>query len=159
MCLVGNGPGQGPEDDHGKKFYGSLSFKASDSLVLEGYADFNMKPAEQNELTLKVFAGLQGEGLNAGVEIFSRTNAKAAADVTISGLSVFGALPLGESLKGFGRIDAVANDATDTTDLLVIAGLDHSPAKNVHLMPNLIVALPDGPDPNIEGRLTYSYKF
>ena len=159
--MLGNGPGQGPEDDHGKKIYGSLCFKASDSLVLEGYADFNMKPAEQNELTVKVFAGLQGEGLNAGVEVFSRTNAKAAAgeDVTISGLSAFGSLPLGVSLKGFGRVDAVSNDATDTTDLLVIAGLDHMPAKNVHLMPNVVVALPDGPDPTIQGRLTFYYKF
>ena len=159
--MLGNGPGQSPEDDHGKKLYGSLSFKASDSLILEAYADFNMKPADQNELTIKAFAGLQGEGLNAGVEVFSRTNKEAAAgsDVTISGVSAFGSLPLGDSLKGFGRVDAVSNDATDTTDLLLIAGLDHMPAKNVHLMPNLVVALPDGPDPNIQARLTFYYKY
>ena len=159
--MVGNGPGQTPEDDHGKKLYGSLSFEASDKLVLEGYADFNMRPVGQNQLTLKIFAGLQGEEFNVGVEIFSRTNAQAAGgeDLTISGLSAFGALPFGESLKGFGRVDAVANDATDTTDLLVIAGLDHSPAQNVHLLPNLLVALPDGPDPHIQGRLTFDYKF
>lgn len=159
--MVGNGPGQGPEDDHGKKLYGSFSFKASDRLVLEAYGDFNMKPADQNELTIKAFAGLQGEGLNAGVEVFSRTNKEAAAgsDVTISGVSAFGSLPLGDSLKGFGRVDAVSNDATDTTDLLLIAGVDYMPAKGVHLMPNLVVALPDGPDPNIQGRLTFYYKF
>ncbi len=33
------------------------------------------------------------------------------------------------------------------------------PAKGVHLMPNLVVALPDGLDPNIQGRLTFYYKF
>ena len=159
--MVGNGPGQGPEDDHGKKLYGSFSFRASERLVLEVYGDFNMKPADQNELTLKAFAGLQGEGLNAGVEVFSHTNKEAAADsdVTISGASAFASLPLSESLKGFGRVDAVSNDATDTTDLLLIAGVDHMPAKGVHLMPNLVVALPDGLDPNIQGRLTFYYKF
>ena len=160
-AMLGNGPGQGPEDDHGKKIYGSLSIKASDRVVLEGYADFNMKPAAQNELTVKVFAGLQSEGLDAGVEVFSRTNAKAAGDedVTVSGLSAFGSLPLGDTLTGFARVAAVSSDATDTTDLLVIAGLDHMPAKNVHLMPNVVVALPDGPDPNIQARLTFYYKF
>jgi len=160
--MLGNGPGQKPEEDHGKKFYGSLSFNASDRLVFEGYADFNMKPATQNELTVKVFAGLQSERLDAGVEVFSRTNAKKAAageDVTISGLSAFASLPLGASLKGFGRVDAISNDSKDTTELLVIAGLDHMPAKSVHLMPNVVVALPDGPDPHIQARLTFYYKF
>ena len=159
--MLANGPGQGPEDDHGKKIYGSLSLKASDRLVLEGYADFNMKPEDQNEFTVKVFAGLQGEGLDAGMEVFSRTNARAAGgeDVTISGLSAFGSLPLANSLKAFGRVDAISNDAVDSTDLLVIAGLDHMPAKNVHLMPNAVVALQDGPDTHIQARLTVYYKF
>jgi hypothetical protein len=120
-----------------------------------------MKPDSQNELTLKAFAGLQSERLNAGLEVFARTNKAAAAgeDVTISGVSAFGSLPLSAALKGFGRFDAVSNDAVDTTDLLLIAGLDHEPAENVHLMPNFVVALPDGPDPNIQARLTVSYKF
>ena len=114
--------------------------------------------SEPRSLYLKAFAGLQGEGLNAGVEVFSHTNKEAAADsdVTISGVSAFASLPLSESLKGFGRVDAVS---TDATDLLLIAGVDHMPAKGVHLMPNLVVALPDGLDPNIQGRLTFYYKF
>jgi hypothetical protein len=33
------------------------------------------------------------------------------------------------------------------------------PAENVHLMPNLYVQMPDGPDPSIQGRLTVYYKF
>ena len=159
--MVANGSGQRPEDDHGKKLYGSFSFKALERLVLEAYGDFNMKPADQNELTLKGFVGWQGEGLNAGVEVFSRTNKAAAAfaGVTISGVSAFASLLLSDSLKGFGRVDAVSNDAADTTDLLFIAGVDHMPAKGMHLMPNLVVALPDGIDPNIQGRLTFYYKF
>ena len=56
-------------------------------------------------------------------------------------------------MKGFGRVDAVNND------LLLIAGLDHQPAKNVHLIPNLYIELPDGPDPSIQARVTFSYKY
>ena len=64
-------------------------------------------------------------------------------------------------LKGFGRVDMLTTDdgTTTATDMLVIAGLDHMPAKNVHLMPNLYVSLPDGPDPNIQARLTFYYKY
>jgi hypothetical protein len=163
--MLGNGPGQKPEDDNGKKIYGSLSFAASEALTIEGYADFNMLPGDQDEMTLKVFAAYQGDGVSAGVEAFSRINkaagvaAQAGDDVTVSGVSVFATLPLSENLKSFGRLDAVSNDDKDSTDMLLIAGLDHSPSKNVHLMPNIYVQLPDGPDPTIQARLTFYYKF
>ena len=160
--MLGNGPGQKPEEDHGKKFYGSLSFNASDRLVLEGYADFNMRPAEANELTIKAFAGLKGDGFNAGVEVFTRTNKKrgeSGVDERINGLSAFASLPLGEALRSFARIDALANDLKDTSDFLFIAGLDRQTVKNVHLMPNIIAALQDDRDPHIQLRLTSYYKF
>ena len=57
------------------------------------------------------------------------------------------------------RRDVVATLLEDRGDLLVIAGLDYMPAKNVHLMPNMVVALPDGPDPLIQARWTFYYKF
>ncbi|MXY83762.1 MAG: hypothetical protein F4Y91_17310 [Gemmatimonadetes bacterium] len=160
--MVGNGPGQKPEDDHGKKFYGSLSFKAADRLVLEGYADFNARPAGRNERTFKGFVGWQGAKGKAGLEVFSRTHERAGdsdEDHVITGVSAFGSLPLSAVLKGFGRIDAVARDAEDTTDWLFIAGLDYSPATDVHLMPNAIVEAPAGHDANVQGRLTFFYKF
>ena len=72
--MVGNGTGQGPEDDHGKKFYGSLSFKTAGRLILEGYADFNARPAGLNERTFKGFVGWQGVRGSVGLEVFSRTN-------------------------------------------------------------------------------------
>ena len=160
--MVGNGPGQKPEDDHGKKFYGSLSFKAADRLILEGYADFNAKPAGRNERTFKGFVGWQGAKGKVGLEAFSRTNEQAGAggeDQVITGVSAFGSLPLSAAFKGFGRFDAVSYDAEDTTDLLFIAGLDYSPATDVHLMPNMLIESPDGHDANVQGRLTFFYKF
>ena len=163
--MVGNGPGQKPENDHGKKIYGSVSFKATDELLVEGYGDFNMRPGEQDEMTVKGFAGLVKGSLSAGVEVFTRIHKnageleKAGDDVTISGASVFGTLALKDDLKGFARIDAISDDDTDTTDMLLIAGVDHVPAENVHLMPNIYVDLPDGPDPTIQARMTVFFKF
>lgn len=157
--MVGNGPGQKPENDNGKKFYGQVSFKASEALQLVGYADVNMQPQDQNEFTVKGFAAFQQERFSAGLEGFMRVNKKAAGDedVTLTGMSAFGSLELSGNVKGFGRVDMLGNDATDTTDLLLIAGVDRELDKNIHLMPNLYVQLPDGPDPNIQARLTFYY--
>ena len=160
--MVGNGPGQKPEDDHGKKFYGSLSFKAADRLILEGYADFNARAAGRNERTFKGFVGWQGAKSKVGLEAFSRTNEQAGAggeDQVLTGISAFGSLPLSAALKGFGRFDAVSHDAEDTTDLLFIAGLDYAAAPAVHLMPNVIVESSTGRDANVQGRLTFFCKF
>ncbi len=160
--MVGNGPGQKPEDDHGKKFYGSLSFKAADRLVLEGYADFNARPAGRNERTFKGFVGWQGAKGKVGLEVFSRTNELAGdngEDQVIDGVSAFGSLPLSAALKGFGRVDAVGYDAEDDRDWLFIAGLDYSPATAVHLMPNVLIESPADEDANVQGRLTFFYKF
>jgi hypothetical protein len=160
--MVGNGPGQKPEDDHGKKFYGSLSFKAVDRLILEGYADFNARRAGRNERTFKALVGWQGAKGKAGLEVFSRTNELAGAggeDQVITGVSAFGSLSLSVALKGFGRVDAVGYDAEDDRDWLFIAGLDYAAAKAVHLMPNAIVESPAGEDANVQGRLTFFYKF
>ena len=160
--MVGNGPGQKPEDDHGKKFYGSLSFKAVDRLVLEGYADFNARPAGRNERTFKGFVGWQGAKGKVGLEVFSRTNELAGdngEDQVIDGVSAFGSLPLSAALKGFGRVDAVSYDVEDDRDWLFIAGLDYAAAKAVHLMPNVIVESSTGRDANIQGRLTFFCKF
>ncbi len=160
--MIGNGPGQKPEDDHGKKFYGSLSFKAADRLILEGYADFNAKLAGRNERTFKGFVGWQGAKGRAGLEVFSRTNEQAGAggeDQVVAGVSAFGSLPLNAAFKGFGRFDAVTHDAADDRDWLFIAGLDYAAATDVHLMPNVLIESPAGRDANVQGRLTFYYKF
>ncbi len=163
--MVGNGPGQSSEDDNGKKFYGSVKRNISESLLVEGYGDYNMLPGDQNQLTLRILAGLTQENLRAGLEVFSRINQKAVVameagdDVTISGISAYGTLTLSEQLKGFARLDAVSNNGKDTTDLLIIAGLDRKIAAKAYLIPNIYVQLPDGPDPNIQARLTFYYKY
>ena len=116
-------------------------------------------------MTLRVLAGLKKEKFRGGLEVFSRTNKETGVaketggDVTISGVSAYGALTLSEQWKGFARLDAVSNNDKDTTDLLIIAGLDREVAPNAFLMPNIYVQLPDGPDPNIQARLTFYYKY
>ncbi|MFH1566543.1 MAG: hypothetical protein ABIL09_00985 [Gemmatimonadota bacterium] len=159
--MLGNGPGQSPERDNGKKLYASLDFLPAQGTHVEAYADYNMQPGGRNQVTFKGFLGLQRDRYRAGLEPFVRINQKAAAgdDQTLSGVSAFGALKLADTLRGFGRVDVLNDDAGDTTDLLVIAGVDHTPVENIHLMPNLYIDMPDGPDPNVQARLTVYYTF
>lgn len=159
--MVANGPGQRPESDNGKKFYASVSMEPSENLVAEVYADLDLRPADQNRMTAKVFLGLQTDGMRLGIEPFIRINSEQGTggeDETLTGASIFGSLPLGDN-SVFGRVDFVSNDDTDTSDMLVIAGYDWTVEKGVHIMPNLYVQLPDGPDPNIQARVTAYYKF
>lgn len=161
FTMLGNGPGQKSEDDNGKKVYASVSMAPGEGLVVEGYADYNVRSQERTERTLKIFTGYRSDGFNGGIEVFSRTNSagSGAADVTVSGVSIFGSQPFSDQLKAFARLDAVNNDAVDATNMLVIAGLDHSPRTNMHWMPNLYVVMPDGGDPTVQGRMTFFFKF
>ncbi|MFP6642138.1 MAG: porin [Candidatus Latescibacterota bacterium] len=160
--MVANGPGQRPERDNGKKLYASVQFHPGENQI-ELYGDVDMLPGG-DELTLKAFLGRVGDGFHGGVESFMRINKEAALtdpgeDVTRIGLSVFGALPLRDNWKGFARVDAVDDDDLDTTDLLLVGGLDWKAEEEVHIMPALIIQIPDGPDPNIQVRVTGMFKF
>lgn len=160
--MVGNGRGSLPEDDHGKKFYSQLAFQPAARFILVGYLDFEMAPNDQHQMLMKGLVGLEQKWFNGGAEIFRRIDRKTRRDGgnrTISGLSVFGSVHLSDQWKGFGRIDVVDDDDRNTTDLLFIVGLDKRLGANVHLLPNIYLKMPDGPDPNGQARLTLHYKF
>lgn len=125
FTMLGNGPGQKSEDDNGKKVYASVSMAPGEGLVVEGYADYNVRSQEREdrtETTLKIFAGYRGDGFNGGVEMFSRTNANALEDSitvegqkirkdqTIVGGSLFGSYPVVERAKAFVRLDLVRTE-------------------------------------------------
>ena len=168
--MVANGPGKSPERDNGKKLYASVQFHPGENQI-ELYGDIDMLPGG-DELTLKAFLGRVGDSFHGGVESFIRIGKKAALtdpgkekeaaltdpgeDVTRIGLSVFGALPLRDNWKGFARVDAVDDD---DLELLLVGGLDWKAEEEVHIMPALIIQIPDGPDPNIQVRVTGMFKF
>jgi len=161
--MVANGPGQRPGRDNGKKLYASVQLQPGESNQLELYGDFDMLPGGDS-FTLKALLGHSGDGFQGGIETFARIDQEGAVtdpgeDVTRVGLSAFGSLPVADSWRGFARLDVLNNDDVDTTDLVIIAGLDWAADKDVHIMPNLYVQLPDGPDPHIQARVTGLFKF
>ncbi len=165
FAMVSQGTGLRAEDDHGKKFALSLSALTPGKVRLEGYVDTNRRPHGHDQTTVKAFIGAGSKAWRGGVEAFTRRNsndgtgADAGRDVTLRGVSAFGSLPVAAATRGFGRLDAVHNGATDHTDMLVIVGADRQLAPGCHLMPNLYANLPDGLDPTLQARLTLDVVF
>lgn len=170
--MFANGSGQKPESDRSKKAYLSIPVVMG-SAILEGVADYEGGPGDRDKYTLKLFGGWQRESGALGVEGFRRTNLNsgtAGADVVPMGASVFARGRLTDHLAAFGRYDYFDPDAevdnAGYREHLLIGGVDFTPIKSVHLMPNVIVrsyqgkasAVPDQ-DADIVARITLFYSF
>ncbi len=144
--MIGNGTGQKAENNKYKKFYGELSAKPVNRIILEAYADYEPGASDKNISTLKGFAAYQTSRLSTGVEAAYQTQENAGPsgyDKTPFGIAFFawGPVPSVEKLNAFARFDFF-NPNTQVTDsgfneYFFVAGLDYMPVKNVHFMPNL----------------------
>ena len=163
--MVGNGSGQGPEVDNGKKVYGQLHLKPAGGLQVALYGDWEGKPAGANRFTMAAFLGTKGESFHGGLEGFIRTNKKAAAgsDVKASGLSAFGAGKVSPKAKVFARLDYYdpSDLSDDDREYRIYVGLDLIPIKDVHIMPNVMAVAHQaaGVETETVPRLTFYYKF
>ncbi len=146
VVMMGNGTGQRPENNRYKKYYGALSVKPVQGLVLEGYADYEPFGGRRNILTLKGFAAYQSETITAGLEVFQQTQRQLGAggtDRSPFGVTVFvwAPVPGTSGLNVFGRFDSFDPDRKLTNagfrEMFVTAGLDYMPLQDVHFMPNI----------------------
>lgn len=162
--MLSNGNGTSAETDNDKKIalQGLTNLGGLDAKV---YADMQTQKGGADQTTLAGFVGKAGEGFHGGVEGFYRIDKKAAAgeDLKGFGVSVFGAKPVAEGKKLFARADLYDpnRDAEDDGETLLIGGLDWALAKDLHLMPNLLVTLYQDPgkDTQILPRVTGFFEF
>jgi hypothetical protein len=173
--MIGNGGGQKPEVNKYKKYYGSLLYKPAADLLVEGYADFEPSADDRSITTLKGFAAYQTDGFTIGCEAVTQTQKKsgaAGADRSPLGVAAFARAPFpgSENLGWFARFDYYDPDTKITsggfTERFITAGLDFTPAKNLHLMPNIWVnTFSDksgqglSQDADIVGRVTFFLVF
>ncbi len=139
-AMIGNGPGQKPEDNRYKKFYLALPAKWGD-LQLEPYVDYENAATAHDRATYKVFAGYTHKTCALGVEVLDRVNhLPGVANQNPRGYSIFARANPTPMLGGFARFDAWNPDrrlANRIDSQLWIAGLDWQPIKDVHFMPNV----------------------
>ncbi len=136
-------------------------------LIVDLYADYErtqLSPYEKSKTTFKFFVGYQTEKFTTGIELFHQLHANYAlyfndstylsasiSDIGISGISIFakGTL-LKDKLGFFIRGDVFDPDvnfnkeyvyqggySAYNTEMFSVVGLDYTPVKNVHIMPNV----------------------
>ena len=163
--MVGNGNSTKSEKDNDKKFYGLLHLNPAGDMVATAYVDWQSQPKDQGQTTFAVMVGTKTEDLHGAVEAFTQTrkNAAAGEDVTSQGASVFGAKRLRGRTKVFARADLFDpnNDADDDGNIRLIGGLDWTPTKGIHIMPNAQVVIHNAPgvDTEVVPRVTGLFKF
>ncbi len=167
--MVGNGTGQKPETDKYKKVYASINAKLLHKrLLLELYTDYEQKPHAQKLTTLKGFVGYQTDKLTIGVEPFQRIEDDSNKKKTNFGASMFVRGTVMEKyLNAFGRFDLYRPDHGSNLydEDFFVAGLDYTPVKKVHIMPNIWInsyaPLNHAVDrkADVVSRLTFWYKF
>ena len=162
--MVGNGNGFRSEADNDKKVYVQGHYKPG-SIESRVYLDWQTQPKGTDELTLAALLGVVKERGQGAVEFYQRTLKKAAAgeDLKSFGVSLYGNKKLSDNKKVFARADLndPNSDADKDQETLLICGLDLELAKQVHLMPNLLVTLyqDSRKDTQIVPRLTGFFEF
>ncbi len=176
--MVGNGRGVKFENDKFKKLYGEFYFTPLKNGVMEVYSDFENNPDSQWKLSGKALLGYQVASVSAGVEAFYKTvhngvfNSVTPADSNLLGGSAYTSFQIVENVRGVLRSDYYDANASEKTvglrQIISLAGLDYSPAQDVHLIPNVLYThrmykANPAPGPalvdDITIRLTFAYSF
>jgi hypothetical protein len=175
--MAGNGASNKSETDKHKKLLLSLGVEPVDGVIVEAYGDVLTGPEGENIFTAQGFAAYQTEKGRVGVQFAHQTRQGEKEDTKLEIGSVFAVLQPLEKVAVFARYDRMFDpnpsgekisyipfDSTAKSNFFV-AGLDFSPQKNVHIIPNVEIVLydePDSgdkPDTDIIPRITLYYKF
>ncbi len=150
--LIGNGRSAKPENNRLKKYYAQVYAKILDKkLILESNLDFEPESGGKSKTTVEGFIGYQIGAINTGITVTEQIQKQYQSDSTNivpMGVSFFvrGKL-IPDKLNGFGRVDFFNPDldysesisSKHYDEFFGVAGIDWTPHKNVHLIPNLWV--------------------
>jgi len=197
--MISNGSGAKPEADKFKKFYGDVYAKFADQKIIVDLGADNewtqTRPYQKNKTTYKAFLAYQTKQFTIGAEVFQQvqknntvfteaapSTVKDTVNALASGISIFARGPISKKLGYVVRYDFYNPDSKFNenniyggsytgvfTESLILAGLDYTPVKNVHLIPNIwydvyknrnsaVNALPDKSS-DLAIRLTVHYIF
>ncbi len=177
--MVANGNSNASETNTGKMVMGSLGAWVTDQVLIEAYADYDRRPDDTSRYTLQGFAAYKTDKARLGLQVAyqNRQMGPGTDDANWTLWSVFGAARLTETTWAFARADGNSDPnpdgpktsylpfAADAKPLFLVAGLDFTVAKNLHLMPNVEAvtysATGGGADPDADlvPRVTLFYKF
>ncbi len=176
--MFANGSGTKSETNKGKKAMLSLGLYPSKHLIAEAYTDWNDLPGGNDVFTFQGFLALKGEKGRIGVQFAHQTHkVEDGEDIELRVGSLFAALQTSDKVALFGRVDRMFEPNPsghkisyipfdpEAQSTFLLGGLDFTPEKTVHLMPNVEVVVYDEvapgvkPDTDVIPRFTFFYIF
>ena len=176
--MFANGNSNKSETDKSKKVLGAVSFYPTTNIIVEVYGDYDGLFDAAKQFTLQGFAAYKTDRIRLGLHYVRQVRkVEGSEDLVLDMVSAFIAGQMSEALNFFLRVDkmldpnpkgdAIAYIPFDPTakSTFFVGGLDFTPIKKVHLMPNIEAVVyetnADGvkPDSDLIPRLTFYYKF
>ena len=160
-AMVGNGTGTSGEIDKDKTVYLSLTARPVKGVIAEAYADFDKREESKDRYTVQGFLAYQVDTFRVGAQVPNQTRKQGAGkeNLNLLEVSAFGAAQLIEkkvwALAQFDRMfdpnpdgESIAYTpyAATAKSNTVILGIDWTPLKEVHIIPNLFLVFYDAPD-------------
>ncbi|MBP9190926.1 MAG: hypothetical protein KBF96_00085 [Ignavibacteria bacterium] len=149
-AMIGNGSGNKIEQNKYKKVYATLFGNFLEkNLLASFYTDYSSSGGNKSKTTLNNFVGYKNDFISIGIENFFQINSNfntsataESSDIVPYGLSVFISQNIiSDELNYFLRYDYfnqdINNSNTGFYQSFMTAGLDITPAPDVHIMPNI----------------------
>lgn len=149
--FLGNGNGNKPDIDKGKKVSLALRYYLTEHFVIEGYGDINRKTNNPDSYTTQVFGGYESDNINIGA-LYSNQHEEGQLGLSARSLdlvSVFTNFKISDTAKGYLRADHLFDGyrggsdnsyipfAEDVESTFLVVGADFLLSDQVHLMPNI----------------------
>ncbi len=176
--MVANGAGTKSETNKQKKALGSIAVTLPSGVIVEVYGDVDARPGKSDRYTGQAFVAWKRESVRVGAQYIHQERQNGdAPNMLFRIASAFVAGKVADDVNLFARYDRLIDPSAGGEGIsyipfspmvdanFFVAGVDWSPEKNVHVMPNVEVVSYDdpssgaGPDTDVIGRLTVFYKF
>lgn len=165
--MVGNGSGTKLESDKFKRFYGDVYAKfMHKKIIMDLYSDYErtqLSPYQKSKMNVKLFLAYQTDKFAVGLDVFQQMQDNYTVytdtalgkgdttDASVFGLGIFARGTIVKDKLGFFlRADMYDPDSkfnkdyvytgsytAYNTEMFTVIGLDYTPTKNVHIMPNV----------------------
>jgi hypothetical protein len=177
-AVLGNGSGVGSETNEGKKLMAAVSFRPTQHLVFEAYADAENRPGRTDRTSAHLFGAWARERWRMGAQVArQQRELPAGGRLALDLASVYSIWTLTDNVLLVTRVDRMFDPNPDGESIdylpldptaratILIAGLDLRLHPNLSLLPNIEMVRYDtpggGPDPDDDLMLrgTFFFRF